>query len=90
MAGYGRTEERITPTRIELPNTTGPTCRLYNDVSPVSHVDSQSPPTFIACSEFENPLIDVYCFELAYRLGAAKGHAPPFVLAERPQSHVDH
>jgi acetyl esterase len=52
---------------------------IYEDVSPVSHVDEHSPPTFVACSEFENPLIDVYCFELAYRLSAAKGFAPPFV-----------
>jgi len=50
----------------------------YDDVSPVTHIDAQSPPTFIACAEFENPLIDVYCFELAYRLGVAKGYAPPF------------
>ena len=50
----------------------------YDDVSPVTHIDARSPPTFIACAEFENPLIDVYCFELAYRLGAAKGYAPPF------------
>jgi acetyl esterase len=51
----------------------------YDDLSPVSHVDKNSLPTFIACSEFENPLIDVYCFELAYRLASAKGHAPPVV-----------
>ncbi|WP_338830650.1 alpha/beta hydrolase [Bradyrhizobium sp. 27S5] len=57
----------------------GPDVSTYDDVSPVSHVDSSSLPTFVACSEFENPLIDVYCFELAHRLGAAKGHAPPFV-----------
>ena len=57
----------------------GSDASIYDDVSPVSHVDRQSPPTFVACSEFENPLIDVYCFELAYRLGAAKGLAPPFV-----------
>ncbi|WP_424628426.1 alpha/beta hydrolase [Bradyrhizobium sp. SYSU BS000235] len=52
---------------------------VYDDLSPVSHVDAQSPPTFVACAEFENPLIDVYCFELAHRLAAAKGHAPPFM-----------
>lgn len=49
----------------------------YEDVSPVTHVDERSPPTFIACSEFENPLIDVYCLELAHRLASAKGHARP-------------
>ncbi|HVR58471.1 MAG TPA: alpha/beta hydrolase [Pseudolabrys sp.] len=51
---------------------------IYNDVSPVSHVDKDSVATFIAVAEFENPLIDVYCFELAHRLAAAKGYAPPF------------
>ncbi|MGA2995019.1 alpha/beta hydrolase [Bradyrhizobium sp.] len=51
---------------------------IYDDVSPVSHVDRDSVPTLIATAEFENPLIDVYCFELAYRLAAAKGRAPPF------------
>jgi acetyl esterase len=57
----------------------GPDASLYDDRSPVTHVNKQSPPTFIACAQFENPLIDVYCFELAYRLAAAKGHAPPLV-----------
>jgi acetyl esterase len=57
----------------------GPDVSTYDDVSSVSHINSESPPTFVACSEFENPLIDVYCLELAYRLAAAKGHAPPFV-----------
>lgn len=57
----------------------GPDISAYDDLSPVSHVDEHSPPTFVACAEFENPLIDVYCFELAYRLAAAKGHAPPFM-----------
>jgi acetyl esterase/lipase len=57
----------------------GPDTSVYDDLSPVSHVDTQSPPTFVACAEFENPLIDVYCFELAHRLAAAKGRAPPFM-----------
>ncbi|MEH2510400.1 acetyl esterase [Nitrobacteraceae bacterium AZCC 1564] len=52
---------------------------VYDDLSPVSHVDAQSPPTFVACAEFENPLIDVYCFELAHRLAVSKGRAPPFM-----------
>jgi acetyl esterase/lipase len=48
----------------------------FEDVSPVTHVGPHSPPTFVAWSEFENPLIDVYCAELVYRLGAAKGRTP--------------
>jgi acetyl esterase len=51
---------------------------IYDDVSPVSHIDHDSVSTLIATAEFENPLIDVYCFELAHRLAAAKGRAPPF------------
>jgi acetyl esterase len=51
----------------------------FDDLSPVSHVDSDSLPTMIAWSEFENPLIDVYCAELAYRLAHAKRKSPPVV-----------
>ena len=48
----------------------------YDDRSPVSHVNASSVPTLIAFAEYENPLIDVYCLELAYRLAAAKGRSP--------------
>lgn len=51
----------------------------FDDLSPVSHVGADSVPTFIAMAEYENPLIDVYCLELAYRLAAAKRRAPPMV-----------
>lgn len=57
----------------------GPDTSIYDDLSPVSHVGPDSPATFVACAEFENPLIDVYCFELAHRLAAAKGRAPQFM-----------
>lgn len=46
-------------------------------VSPVQHIDHNSVPTFVAWAEFENPLIDVYCAELVYRLAQAKRKAPP-------------
>jgi acetyl esterase/lipase len=48
-----------------------------NDVSPVSHVEADSVPTFVAWAEFENPLIDVHCAELVYRLAVAKRRSPP-------------
>lgn len=57
----------------------GADATTYDDVSPVSHIDRNSLATFIATAEYENPLIDVYCFELAHRLAAATGRAPPFV-----------
>jgi acetyl esterase/lipase len=50
---------------------------VLNAVSPVAHIDRDSLPTFVAWSEFENPLIDVYCAELVYRLADAKRKAPP-------------
>jgi len=36
-------------------------------------------PTFIAIAEFENPLLDVYCLELAHRLAQLRGRAPRFL-----------
>lgn len=48
-----------------------------DDYSAVSHVDAGSIPTFVAWGEYENPLIDVHCAELVYRLGRAKRRAPP-------------
>ncbi|MGY4330864.1 acetyl esterase [Bradyrhizobium sp. LB7.2] len=47
------------------------------DVSPVSHIDESSVPTFVAWAEFENPLIDVHCAELCFRLAQAKRRSPP-------------
>jgi len=49
------------------------------DLSPVSHVGMNSIPTFIAFAQFENPLIDVHCLELAHRLAQAKRRAPPLL-----------
>ena len=49
------------------------------DVSPVTHVDACSVPTFIAWAEFENPLIDMHCAELAFRLAQAKRRSPPLM-----------
>lgn len=69
--------------RSENPNARKVEAYYGNDksflekVSPVSHVDHSSVPTFVAWGEFENPLIDVYCSELVYRLGAAKCKTPP-------------
>jgi acetyl esterase len=53
--------------------------KALDDFSPVSHASSESIPTFVAWSEFENPLIDVHCAELVFRLAQAKGRAPPVV-----------
>ena len=54
----------------------GPDNSIYDDVSGVSHVGPDSPPTFVAWSEYENALIDVYCTELVWRLGVANRRSP--------------
>ena len=50
-----------------------------DDFSPVSHIEPESIPTFVAWGEYENPLLDVHCAELVYRLSAAKKRSPPVV-----------
>lgn len=36
-------------------------------------------PTFIAIAEYENPLLDVYCLELAHKLAQLRSKAPRFL-----------
>ncbi len=55
----------------------------YDDVSPVTHVGPDSIPTFVGFAEFENPLIDLYCLELAHRLALAKRKAPAVMRLKR-------
>jgi acetyl esterase/lipase len=55
----------------------GTDTKLMEDGSPVNHVSAGSVPTFVAMAEFENPLLDMYCSELIYRLSQAKRRAPP-------------
>jgi acetyl esterase/lipase len=59
----------------------------YDDFSPVSHVDANSVPTMVAFAEYENPLIDLYCLELAHRLAVAKRRAPRVAYA-RGHNHT--
>jgi acetyl esterase/lipase len=54
----------------------GPDTALMEDGSPVNHVHADSVPTMVAYAEFENPRLDIYCLELAWRLAEAKGRAP--------------
>jgi acetyl esterase/lipase len=53
--------------------------QILETLSPVSHVGPESVPTFVAWGEYENPLLDVHCAELVYRLSAAKKRSPPVV-----------
>lgn len=53
--------------------------KMLDDLSPVTHVGAGSAPTFVAWGEFENPLIDLHCAELVFRLGQAKRRSPPIM-----------
>lgn len=77
---YGLTIDRPeNPNAHKVQAYYGTDASKYDDYSPVSHVSKNSIPTFIAWAEFENPLVDVYCAELVYRLAAAKRKAPPLI-----------
>jgi len=54
----------------------GADATCYDDRSPVSRVNAASIRTMVAFAEYENPLLDIYCLELSYRLAAAKRKAP--------------
>ncbi len=47
--------------------------------SPVNHVAASALPLMIAIAEYENPLLDVYGIELAYRVAQARRRAPRFI-----------
>lgn len=49
------------------------------EASAVTHVSARSLPVFVAWAEFENPLIDVHCSELVYRLAQARRKSPPML-----------
>ena len=51
---------------------------LYDQRSPVSHAACSKLPVFIVTAEFENPLLDVYGLEMAYRLSLARRQAPRY------------
>ena len=52
---------------------------LFEERSALHLAGKDSVPTFIAIAEYENPLLDVYCLELAHKLSVAKGKAPRFM-----------
>ena len=61
----------------------GTDATTFADRSPVEHVNAGSVPTLVAWAEYENPLIDVYCAELVYRLALAKRRAGPTLALPR-------
>lgn len=50
----------------------------FEERSAVRYADAKV-PTFIAIAQYENPLLDLYCLELAHKLAAQQGRAPRFM-----------
>jgi len=54
----------------------GKDAECYERRSPVTHCDTCRLPVLIVIAEHENPLLDVYGLEMAFRLGKARRKAP--------------
>ncbi|MGS0894501.1 alpha/beta hydrolase [Burkholderia stagnalis] len=61
----------------------GTDASAYAHRSPVAHAGRAAVPVMIAFAEYENPLIDVHCLELAYRVAAAARRAPDVLRLPR-------
>jgi acetyl esterase/lipase len=77
VSGRVRAEMRPdNPNRSKVAAYYGEDSAFQDDCSAVSHISAASVPTMIAMAEFDNPLIDVHCMELAHRLAQAHNRAP--------------
>ena len=54
----------------------GDDAALYESRSPMVHADASALPVFIVNAQYENPLLDVYATELAYRIATQRRVAP--------------
>jgi acetyl esterase/lipase len=64
--------------------------RQFDDRAPLLHARPDTPPTFVALAQYENPLIDVYALELSHRLAQihdAQGGPMPRVLQLPDHNH---
>ena len=52
---------------------------LYEARSPVTHAAASKLPLMIANAEFENPLLDIYGMEAAWRIAQARRRAPRYI-----------
>lgn len=57
----------------------GDNAALLAQHSPVTHAHHARVPMLIVNAQYENPLLDVYGLEMAYRLAEHQGRAPPYL-----------
>ncbi len=88
VSGRVRTEMRAdNPNAKKVEAYCGSDPAMLERASAVSHVNAASVPTCIAFAEYENPLIDLHCTELAFRLATIHRRAPP-LLRLRGHNHT--
>lgn len=77
VSGRVRAEMRPdNPNAAKVAAYYGDDAAFQADCSAVSHINARSVATMIAVAEFDNPLIDIHCMELAHRLAQAQNRAP--------------
>ena len=77
VSGRVRIENRMdNPNARKVEAYYGIDQNLFDQCSAINHIDKNSAPTMFAIAEFENPLIDMHCLELASHIAQIKGKAP--------------
>ena len=77
VSGRVRTEMRAdNPNAPKVEAYCGDDPLALERASAVSHVTPSSVPSFVAFAEYENPLIDLHCCELVFRLTSAHRRSP--------------
>ncbi|MGC4029282.1 MAG: alpha/beta hydrolase [Steroidobacteraceae bacterium] len=67
------------PNAVKVRAYYGDDLSTYAERSPVSHASRIDCPVFVAFAEYENPLIDIYCLELAHQVARGQRRAPDVV-----------
>jgi len=77
VSGRVRIENRVdNPNARKVEAYYGLDQNLFAQGSAINHVDKDSVPTMFAIAEYENPLIDMHCLELASHIAQLNGKAP--------------
>ena len=67
------------PNRLGVQTYFGDDVAAYDAKSPVTYAHGSALPTMVVVAEYENPLLDLYGLEFAWRLAQTRSHAPRFL-----------
>ena len=69
----------VNPNRLGVQAYFGDDVASYDAKSPVTYAQCSALPTMVVIAEYDNPLLDLYGLEFAWRLAQSRGHAPRFL-----------